>query len=564
MIERAARVDVVGRDNIIVQAVGSGIDVAVNIGRPHLRLTQFTARTERVRGDNSDAALLSPYRADVVPLLGRDGARAELSRWMENNRRILVRTLTGAAGRGKTRLALELAREATDKGWLAGFVEHRELDRFCKLQNVAEWAYAPIATGPPLRMLLLERQAHREIGWFASVFGHRQDDRSRAALSLLDPPEPVELPAIDDLASRRKIFATLLERKREDLTAPELGADPELDRLLQHEKWSGDPLFLMMAGLVAASDGVKNALALTRTDMAIAIARRELDRIGRIAADAGVDANNRHSGFVARHMAVLATLGQGLSLSDARQVIREEVPALGSSVDINAAVEALRDALPRIGSGRGVAPISPDIVGEAAVMSWLGNGGALENLGIEALPSINRVASRALRRVTQVLVRTAQDFAAAGRDEPIRWLDALAQAAETDLGALLEIAAELPNQTTALRELAVVLAQRIVVGLRKIVAATTEETGEAHALLSASLANLGARLHDLRRHEEALAASREAVRINRRLAKTRPDAFLPDLAVSLGILARELHDLGRHEEALAAYREAVDINRGLA
>ena len=44
--------------------------------------------------------------------------------------------------------------------------------------------------------------------------------------------------------------------------------------------------------------------------------------------------------------------------------------------------------------------------------------------------------------------------------------------------------------------------------------------------------NLSACLCDLGRREEALQATREAVDIGqRRLAKDRPDAFLPDLAV---------------------------------
>ena len=288
-------------------------------------------------------------------------------------------------------------------------------------------------------MLLLERQAQREIGWLAAVFGHGQDDRSRAALSLLDPPEPVELPAIDDMPSRRQIFATLLARKRADLTAPALGADPEFDRLLRDEKWSGDPLFLMMTGRVAGTVGVKNALALTRTDLATKIAERELDRIGGIAANAGIDTDDRrHPGLLARHMAVLATLGQGLSLGDTRALMEEESKRLGSPAKINATVAALRDALPGSGEGPEIAPILPDIVGEAAIMFWLGN--VLPGLGIAPLASINRAAGAGLGRTSQILVRTAQDFAAAGRDEPVRWLYAVAQAQETDLDALMVIA----------------------------------------------------------------------------------------------------------------------------
>ena len=82
--------------------------------------------------------------------------------------------------------------------------------------------------------------------------------------------------------------------------------------------------------------------------------------------------------------------------------------------------------------------------------------------------------------------------------------------------------------------------------------------------LAARIDTLGIRLSDLGRREEALAATQEAVDIHRRLAQSRPDAFLPDLAVSLNNLGTDLSDLGRREEALAAAQEAVDIYRRLA
>src|SRR5215831_4502698 len=595
VIEPTASAHVQGHRNIVVQAVGSGINVSVDSRVPHLRLTHFETRTGRARGDGSDAALLSAYRTDVVPLLGRDHALADLRDWINRDRDVSVRVLTGGAGRGKTRLALELVRNATKEGWLAGFVEQQELDRFRAQQNIAEWAWdkptlivvdyaasrveqlrdwlrelvdAPIESGlPPLRMLLVERQAQREIGWLASVFGHGQDDRSRAAVSLLDPPQPEELAAIDDMPARRQIFATLLARKRADLIAPELGADPEFDRLLREEKWSGDPLFLMMAGLVAGAVGVKSALALTRTDIATTIAQRELDRIGRIAAGAGIDSINRqHPGFPAQHMAVLATLCQGMSLGGARTLIEEESKRLGSVVNVNATVAALRDGLPGAGDGPEIVPILPDIVGEAAIILWLGNGGVLSGLGIEPQASVHRAASTALGRTSQVLVRTAQDFAAAGRDEPVRLLYAIAQGSEADVGALMVIATEIPDRTIALRALAVDLTGLIADRLRNFVSVETgEEAAEVvHALLSQWLANLGVRLGALGRREEALAASQEAVAIYRRLAETRPDAFLPDLASSLNNLGIRLSNLGRREEALAASQEAVAIRRRLA
>jgi tetratricopeptide (TPR) repeat protein len=76
--------------------------------------------------------------------------------------------------------------------------------------------------------------------------------------------------------------------------------------------------------------------------------------------------------------------------------------------------------------------------------------------------------------------------------------------------------------------------------------------------------NLGTKLSDQGRREEALAGAQEAVDIYRRLTQGRPDAFLPDLAAGLNNLGVTLSDLGRRAEALATAQEAVDIRRWLA
>src|SRR5262249_13835511 len=68
----------------------------------------------------------------------------------------------------------------------------------------------------------------------------------------------------------------------------------------------------------------------------------------------------------------------------------------------------------------------------------------------------------------------------------------------------------------------------------------------------------GMMLSNLGRHEEAVAASQEAVDIYRRLAQTRPDAFLPDLARSLGVLGHALTQAGRHADAAAAFHEGLE------
>lgn len=68
--------------------------------------------------------------------------------------------------------------------------------------------------------------------------------------------------------------------------------------------------------------------------------------------------------------------------------------------------------------------------------------------------------------------------------------------------------------------------------------------------------NLGLRLGDLGRREEALKAIEEALAIYRKLARCRPK-FLPYLALSLHNLGNRLSELGRREEALQAAEEAV-------
>src|SRR5208337_3486957 len=107
-----------------------------------------------------------------------------------------------------------------------------------------------------------------------------------------------------------------------------------------------DPLFLGMAGLVAARVGVRAALCLSRSDLALSIADRELNRIGEIGAAHGEETTfqNRGGAFV-RHMAVMATLTQGLTLQEARALAEGERSALRSEAPLNASLDALRDAL---------------------------------------------------------------------------------------------------------------------------------------------------------------------------------------------------------------------------
>jgi hypothetical protein len=91
-----------------------------------------------------------------------------------------------------------------------------------------------------------------------------------------------------------------------------------------------------------------------------------------------------YPGLLARHLAVIATLAQGLSLRDGRKLIAAELPVLGSSADVNATIAALRDVLPGSADGREISPIVPHIIGQAAIMTWLGDGGGLPLLKLKS------------------------------------------------------------------------------------------------------------------------------------------------------------------------------------
>jgi tetratricopeptide (TPR) repeat protein len=585
----AQHANVVGDDNIVVQAIDSVVNVIVQSRRPQLRLTQYVRLSELAARGASEIALLSAYRADVVPLIGRDREIGGLQQWLHDPAPISIRVLVGAGGRGKTRLALELARAVSKDGWLAGFATTKELDRFRGQDHVEQWRWdkpvliiidyaasrteqirdwlrelvdASLEDRPRLRLLLLERQTNRAFGWLPAIVGLGDNDNSLAAIALLDPLEPVELSQLDELGFRRTVLATLLTRANAALGAPTLGADPEFDRLLGDRKWAGDPLYLMMAGLAASKAGVRAALSLSRTDLALSMARNELDRIGKIGAARGVDERHAHPGAFVRHIAVMATLVQGLTHSEARALAAYERKALGSAASLDATIEALTDALPDLDANGGVAPILPDIVGEGAILAWLGPQGGVGR-GVDPQAMIANAARGALARVSSTLVRTAQDFAAAGYVDPIRWLSAVAGAPEADLGALMEIANALPHRTLALRELAVRLYGEIAAALRS--AAADEAPGgrrfALESLRAKSLSNLGNGLGELGRREDALAAAQEATDIYRRVAAERPDEFLPNMASSLNNLGIRLSELGRHEDALAAAEEATGIYR---
>ncbi|MDA1100744.1 MAG: hypothetical protein O2967_17370 [Proteobacteria bacterium] len=270
-----------GDGNVVVQVSGDGNSVVV--GYSYLRLTRFLNRRFSALPDPTETDLLQAHSRSIA-LLGRETELSELWDWLNDGRAISARVIIGSAGRGKSRLALELCEQAAAQGWRAGFLTGADLERFRAQQNAGEWGWnAPtlavidyaatgakglnawlrelsdhaaltqVGTASPLRLLLLERQAEPNAAgsWWHTVFGGG-DGTGQAVGRLLDRPEPVVLQALEGDASRRAVMAAMLEQIGSELQVPAAREDAYFDQRLSALTWGGEPLFLMMAALLAS------------------------------------------------------------------------------------------------------------------------------------------------------------------------------------------------------------------------------------------------------------------------------------------------------------------------
>ena len=79
-----------------------------------------------------------------------------------------------------------------------------------------------------------------------------------------------------------------------------------------------------------------------------------------------------------------------------------------------------------------------------------------------------------------------------------------------------------------------------------------------------TLNNLAALYDDIQRFDESEAMYKEALEIYRRIAKSNPQAYEPDLASTFNNLAALYSNIQRFDESEAMYKEALEIRRRLA
>jgi hypothetical protein len=295
-----------------------------------------------------------------LPLIGRQDLLAELRTWLDDEVDISVHALIGPAGSGKTRLAIGLCQaidgDPAGKGaWIAGFLSAGDLtpvvdtlatrsfawdrptllviDNAARCQQVlARWLdrlASQQKLDTKLRMLLLDREAPEGFGWWHELTGSGPPARR----DLFYTPRPQRLPVLPDVEERRELISAALQAAR-GLRAgaasgqhiPAKGEDPDFDRLLAEPQF-GNPLALVMAGMLALDRGPQGAMALRHLEASRQLGRRELDRMVALAE------SRRVSGDATRHIVAFNCLMGGIPVAGLPQIVADELAASSGSAD---------------------------------------------------------------------------------------------------------------------------------------------------------------------------------------------------------------------------------------
>jgi len=512
-------------------------------------------------------------------LLGRAPELAALRQWQQSAHPIAVQTLIGRAGTGKTRLATEFIAQAAalDPGlWDAGFVGGSDWpwlptiaaptgplwqrptllvvdDAAVEVQHLRLLLRAALSQQgkacPPLRILLLARQANPNQGWLRYL----QED----VAALFDPLEPFQLPELPRPFRQSLWEAAGWAVGRAASTGPE-AVKPAEERVPGGDAIAtcADATKLLLAATLAAATGVSPRAPLqeSKIELAFALADLELDRLEGFAPSYDPDGRQWMA-----HLAACATVVGGLSANALAALAEDEQRALHWQ---NAAIPpVLADRLSRAfpNHGGGGVRVAHELIGGALVLRVLGRQG----LGEAGGRVLQRLARRWPWAVATFLTRLASDFAGPGHPEALEWLGLVLDTTEKpQIGWLLEAERVLPIGLPGIRALTAQLSGRLIEALQRLV------PGVGSRVLAAELARLlgrlSWRLSDSGRREAALERAQQAEALCQELAKAQPAEHRADWASAVEVLACRLSDLGQCEEAVAIARQAEATHAALA
>ncbi|MDC0708263.1 tetratricopeptide repeat protein [Stigmatella sp. ncwal1] len=557
--------------------------------------------TEKLPENPPPSALLNA-RYQVVPFheQGREAILAELARWCEEGPAVAVRLLHAQGGAGKTRLALEAVRRQDLKDWSTGFLPKQVpedwLERLWKRGRPTLVVIDYAESRPDLSSVLLRlvRYRHQEGGGLMRrmrllLLARNAEDwwqslRDKTELNTwLDETKPYELPSLTPLKTEReRVFQ---EAVAEFALRYKVKAKPRGDLQFMDDRFER-VLYLHMAALAWVE-----GLAFDATTLMKVILDHEEHFWETQAPPSDTALSLRKS--LARQVVAAATLRGGMEdSSTAAHIVTKLLPRSFNEKD-----QELLQLLHRIYQRKEqeasmyLPALEPDLLGEAMVLRVASPEREEDRVAPDWIDRV--LPSDAEERIVgsglEVLGRASAAHPEAGR----QWLERLLTDPLRPRARLALVAAKNVGMHTAFSLLGEVLAERLravsdvelalelmAVGIPQSTVSLGEvdvwilttllqvpgsAIGEASERTRASLLNnLGNRLSDLGRREEALEASCEAVGLYRALAKRNPDAFRPNLAAGLNNLGVMLSAQGRREEALEASREAVGLRRELA
>ncbi|MCG7535499.1 tetratricopeptide repeat protein [Pseudoalteromonas sp. OOF1S-7] len=594
MAERSVSVQGSANQSIIITGDHNHVGGAVEFRIP---LVRHHAPARRRRGPQTPPNVLDILSAHnkALSLQGRERELSMLHEWLNNNTDISVFAITASAGSGKTRLAIELCEQAEQQtGWAAGFVRSDDLAELAhafkfaqanwshslllvvdyagaNAQALAQWLDAlsqldDLADGIRVRILLLEREASKEAGWWHTLTGSALGS-DQARLDLFTQFEPYALAGMSDISVRRAVLCAALNAAQalvpnpQASAIPEAGEQPDFDTALADPQF-GNPLALVMAGILCRDMSPRAALSLHYLAAAEKLAQREIDRFYKCFGEGG-DATKL------AHCLCFHLLCGGLRVADMRQTLSAELVAMGwHSPGLDKELLALQQAFaPAEDAGETVrlSTTQPDLIAEAMCIQLLQSD---RERSLKAPDILARTLEYGQELAAATLVRLLQDFACpvsqptAQQAQLLKWAEQLVENNQHNRELIELLNDAMPHSSIALAELACKLATMLY---RQSQIQAEQQISEADlARLAMLLNNLANRQSELGQREAALTTATEAVELLRELAKASPDAFLSGLAMSLNNLAGCKSVQGKHEVALTNALEATEYYRSLA